>query len=155
MCSISTLVYFPILFIEGGNYKLHSFWLRNTIDKNRVFFFKFFPGIDTGCTKSEMSQNGDSCFLMRRLSFANTCLILLLLSGILLNGISIFVTSRVFYQKHYRFGNCVILLSAWAYMQSVVIWYFSGICENKSEVKVAAGIWLIVTASSLQLICYL
>ena len=88
-------MYFPILIIEGGKYKLHSFWLRNTSDKENVLYFKFFLGIDTGCKKPDFD---DVCVLMTRLSIANTFLILFLLTGIFLNGISIYVTSRVFYQ---------------------------------------------------------
>jgi hypothetical protein len=148
-------VWAPILNLVHNQYVLHSFWLRNTYKKNRVFYFEFFPAFQgSGCTKAVMESSSSQCLFMERASIANTFLIVLLIVGIFLNVISIVFTLRVFQQKHYRFGNCVILLSAIAYMNSILIWFLLGINKFKISFYIGSGTWLIVTAAGLQLLCY-
>jgi len=93
---------------------------------------------------------------MTRLSIANTFLIILLITGIAQNVISIYLTSRVFKQQHYRFGNCLILLSSICYMNCVLLWYLiGGLISTSLEYRLGPGVWMIVTAACLQFLCYL
>ena len=156
-CTLSTLFWFPILIMKVGDtneYVLHSFWLQNTGDKIGCFYFDFFPAINTGCIKTNMDQSSVACQFMVRASIANTFLIVLLIAGIGLNMISIVFTLRVFKQKHYRFGNCVILMSAIAYTNSILIWFLLGINKFHLHFQIGVGTWLIAAAAILQLLCY-